>query len=118
MNRNISLTGTGIFGLLGVAVLVFLGYELFKHASWFNPLSQNNLANQGFNAAYQSLTGSTGSLGSDLSGLLNPVTVNVNQSPGTPMCYQRDSNGNLVYDSNGNIQQVPCSQNPPGYQTG
>ncbi len=112
-----SIDFTGLAMLTGIAVLIFLGYELYKHASLFNPLSQKNAANQGFNALYQNLTGSTGTLGSDLSGLLNPPTVPVNQTPSTALCYARDASGALLYDSNGNIEQVPCSQNPPGYQT-
>lgn len=101
--------------LAGLGVLVFLGYELVKHISLFNPTSQNNLANTTFNGFYQSLTGSQGTLGTDLGNLINPVG-NVNASPATAMCFQRTASGALVY-VDGVIQEVPCSQNPPGYQT-
>ena len=117
MNRPRDVGGdfAGLLILGGVAVVALAVYWLYKHASLFNPLSQNNLANQGFNATYDAITGSTGTLGGDLSGILNPVTVPVNQTPSTAMCYQRNPDGSLVY-VNGTIQQVPCSQNPPGYQ--
>lgn len=110
--RGVDFTGLAI--LAGAAVLVYLGYELVKHVSLFNPASQNNLANTGFNSLYQNVTGSQGTLGGDIYSWLHPDS-NVNASPSVPVCYQRDANGALVYN-NGTIQQVPCSQNPPGYQ--
>lgn len=106
---------TGLAMLAGLAVLAYLGYELVKHISLFNPASQNNLANTMFNGFYQDLTGSQGTLGTDLGNLIDPVG-NVNASPANPICFKRTAAGALVYVG-GVIQEVPCSQNPPGYQT-
>lgn len=111
--RGVDFTGMAI--LAGVLIAVYLGYEFVKHISLFNPASQNNLINTGVDSLYQSLTGSEGTLGSDLGDLIDPVG-NVNASPAVPMCYKRTASGALVY-IDGVIQQVPCSQNPPGYQT-
>ena len=51
-----------------------------------------------FEALYTSITG------------LSPTpTVPVNQTPTTATCYYRDSAGNLMYDSSGNILSGPCA---------
>lgn len=106
---------TGIAMLAGLIVAVYLGYELVKHISLFNPASPNNLVNTGFNGFYQDLTGSEGTLGTDLGNIIDPVG-NVNASPAVPMCFKRTAAGALVY-VDGVIQEVPCAQNPPGWQT-
>ena len=66
----------GLLVIAGLAVVGFLVYELYKHASLFNPASQNNLANTGFNSAYQGLTGSSGTFGGDLYSWLHPYNPN------------------------------------------
>lgn len=99
----------------GFALVALAIWWLYKHADLFNPASQNNLANQGFNTAYQDITGSSGSLGTDLYNLTHPNTPGL-QTPANAICFQRNPDGSLVY-VNGVIQEVPCSQNPPGWQT-
>lgn len=110
---SLSLKGYLVLG--GLALSAWVIYEIVNHPDWFNPASQNNLANRGFNSLYQDVTGSKGTLGTDIYNWLHPGQA-PSTGPAVPMCFQRDANGSLVY-INGVIQQVPCSQNPPGYQT-
>lgn len=92
--------------VLAIALVGGLIYLLTKHSDLFNPASQNNLANTGFNDLYQTLTGSQGTFGSDLYGLLHPNEPG--SSSTTPnMCFVYDANGVLQY-SNGEPSQATC----------
>lgn len=102
--------------LAGVALVALAAWWLVKHSGLFNPLNQNNLANQGFDSLYQGVTGSQGTLGADIYNWTHPDAGAPTQTPTVPMCYARNPDGSLVY-IDGVIQQRPCSQNPPGWQT-
>ena len=92
--------------LLGAGGL--LAYYLIKKgAAAINPLNPNNVANTSFNALYQGVTGSQGSLGTDLYNTLNPY----NPNSGTSTYFVYDANGNLTRDSSGNLV---LSSYPPG----
>lgn len=113
---SVKVSGSGVAIIAGVVAALFAIYEIAKHLSLLNPLSQNNLANRGFNSTYSSLTGSSGTLGSDLYNIFNPST-GINQTPAQAMCYARNPDGSLIYDSSGTLMTQLCSLNPPGYQT-
>lgn len=61
--------------IAGVALLWYLkhkaGQAVTQAAQAVNPTNQNNIFNQGFNTLYQDVTGSKGSLGTDLAGWMN-----------------------------------------------
>lgn len=111
---EVKLSGKGVLVLTGLAILTFLAYEFYKHRAFFDPTNPANGANRAFNAIYQDITGSSGSLGSDIYGWFhaNPSPT----GPAVPMCFKRDATGALVY-VDGVIQEVPCADNPPGYQS-
>lgn len=78
----------GLLLLAGIAAAAFVVYEIYKNASLFNPANPNNLANTGFNSAYQNLTGSSGTLGGDLFSWLHPYNPNSKRQ----YVYQLDPN--------------------------
>lgn len=97
----------GIAVLAGLGVAVYLGYEFVKHISLFDPTSQSNLANRGFNAWWQSLTGSQGTYATDLYNFFHWNQAPVKGPPGAGMCFIYDKSGALVYRG-GVVQSAPC----------
>ncbi|MGA9853409.1 MAG: hypothetical protein WBR15_10840 [Gammaproteobacteria bacterium] len=100
-----------ILVVVGAAIGLWVLYEAITNGlEALNPFNNGNIINNGFNSAYQSLTGSSGTLGSDLYDLLNPNAAN---GSGTSSSY-------FVYDANGNLVQSPdgsgpeTSSSPPG----
>jgi hypothetical protein len=72
--------------LIGMAVALIGGYFLVKKGvpaalNAVNPLNNNNVINQAATAAYQDITGSTGTIGTDIydvthDGTLDPTSTN------------------------------------------
>jgi hypothetical protein len=56
--------GVGVAAVAAIA-LAGVGFWLYKNREWFNPASQNNLANQGASAAITALTGGAAAGGED-----------------------------------------------------
>lgn len=106
------LTGGGVLVIGGIAVIGAAIYYLWKHSDWFNPASQSNIANKGFNTLYQDLTGSKGTLGGDIYNILHPGQAPITGPVGPGVCFVYDSSGALVY-INGVAQTAPCGTTTP-----
>ena len=109
---NMSTKNTALFWLAiggGIALLYYLAKkEVTAAANAINPLNPGNVFNTATTDLYQTVTGSQGSIGTDLYNILNP-----GQAPAVPNAtyFVYDANGNLEYDSNGNLK---LSSYPPG----
>lgn len=72
---------TVLWGLAGVAGAYFLGKwivkdaagEVGKAAQAINPVNHDNVFNKGANSLYQAITGSSGTIGTDIADWLHPV---------------------------------------------
>lgn len=89
--------------LLGIAALIG-GYLLYRKASGvvgtaaqaINPANPENIINQGATSVYQSVTGSSGSIGGDIYDLLHPIPgINRPSAPAQEVAPSGDSSYNL-----------------------
>ena len=93
----------------GVGLLYYLAKkELGAAATAVNPLNPNNVFNTGATSLYQGITGSQGSIGTDIYNALHPGQAST--TPGASY-FVYDASGNLEYDSGGNLL---TSSYPPG----
>ncbi|MGI0069697.1 MAG: hypothetical protein ACREAN_05520 [Nitrosopumilaceae archaeon] len=95
---------------LGVGALIiyeFVKNQVGKAAQAVNPINPNNIFNSATNDVYQAITGSQGSIGTDIYNLINTTPAS-----GTAMYFVYNQSGNLVIDpSTGAPQETSY---PPG----